>query len=951
MVQTIDSIQTDEDLLEYVWGELDPSVQLDLGRHVLYEVEQRCAEEINSGNYDVAVPVSEIFAAFEDRLSSEYQDAFEDALPIGTNEQAYETAKRLIYRTVINALVADNTLLYVYDRQRVRSRVAEVARYFALLRQRFPGFDYEDSPSLSKMIKMHVKRRKQPKWGDEGTDLGVCLQNVVNDLTAAEPSPELAEPLEGSFGKAAQTALDLLWDAARVELGPSNSVADLETRSLDSLGLADYQSRALRTLLRQALTADPGPETNIVTASTGGGKTEAFLFPLIGYALTAAQGDLSGVKGILGYPRQDLCDDQFERLVHYLHLINRAIETKDGDIGQDPVTVALHHGSSSDVTVECPVDGCHGRMGPGREESSGQNDFSCSEHDDHEVEFVRTDNHSADIIVTTPDTLHRRLMDHNGRGIYWEKDTVPKFVVLDEVHVYSDQYGMHVANVMRRLQSVIEEVGTGVSPVRVAASATISNARPFTADIFGDDEDDVNLITPREDEVDEVGWEHIIFVKATDPRTVEIPEGNDAYRERGKWQTDNPTESNVTDLSTMIQVAFGLYHTMPKYRYEESEKDDKDRVLGFVDSIDSVSRLSEQIADAEHNELTDEQEGLFMLRKPDAFMPDSPATNPDCPKDLFRAGAADNIPEETAVCEPLPPNPHLNGCPVYEAGECWWTLSDDYLEPMDVYRHKSNNRETATGDHVSSEERDDWDMMIATSALEVGFDHESIIGTFQYRAPMSIPGFVQRKGRGGRDADDHPIAVVVLGSTPGDSFYFHHEELLASPEEAGDQYLETVLDAENEFVRTQHVVSSIFDYLNVQSLSGGPIEHNLAETIYKRIDMDRLKTYLERERANILEWLEATFPTTSRMRHEEVLDRVEAYVELTEQSLVPEELEGSDPTISPPGRESQAFWEEARIEQGQESVGGDLKRLNMLLGVLSMYEEEEEQSERRGEKR
>ncbi|TKX51949.1 hypothetical protein EXE42_17475, partial [Halorubrum sp. SP3] len=103
---------------------------------------------------------------------------------------------------------------------------------------------------------------------------------------------------------------------------------------------------------------------------------------------------------------------------------------------------------------------------------------------------------------------------------------------------------------------------------------------------------------------------------------------------------------------------------------------------------------------------------------------------------------------------------------------------------------------------------DEWDMMVTTSALEVGFDHPSIIGTFQYRAPMNIPGFVQRKGRGGRDPGDQPISVVVLGTFPEDSFYFHHEELLSNP---SDEYLKISLDEDNEFVRTQHVVSAIFD--------------------------------------------------------------------------------------------------------------------------------------------
>jgi hypothetical protein len=284
---------------------------------------------------------------------------------------------------------------------------------------------------------------------------------------------------------------------------------------------------------------------------------------------------------------------------------------------------------------------------------------------------------------------------------------------------------------------------------------------------------------------------------------------------------------------------------------------------------------------------------LFTLRTPDAFLrtDNERGTNPDCPTHRFRTNAAAH---ERAVCEPLPPNRHLNPCPVYEAGECWWTMTDQLdLEPMDVYLHKSGRTETPDG---VSKDDSEWDLMVTTSALEVGFDHPGIVGTFQYRAPMNIPGFVQRKGRGGRDPDDQPISVVVLGSRPEDAFYFHHENLLSDPE---DRYLEINLDEENEFVRTEHLVSAVFDYFNLT-------DPDAAEEIYRRLDIPTLNKRFTRERRAIRQWLRGAFPTVDDQRLDRVLNEVESYIARTQAPLTPGGLPGT-PT---------QFWEAARFERG-----------------------------------
>ena len=167
----------------------------------------------------------------------------------------------------------------------------------------------------------------------------------------------------------------------------------------------------------------------------------------------------------------------------------------------------------------------------------------------------------------------------------------------------------------------------------------------------------------------------------------------------------------------MIQTAFCFFHTMLK-------TSEKNRIIGFVDSIDIIKRLGEKLCDAERNRL------LYQLRTPDARLETS--RNHQCPH---------------VECRSLPPNPYTNRCQTYLDGECWWVMQETDDRPMNIQIHKSGTTQDCAGGQMESEE---WDMMITTSALEVGFDHPSIIGTFQYMAPMNIPGFIQRIGRGGR---------------------------------------------------------------------------------------------------------------------------------------------------------------------------------------------------------
>lgn len=423
----------------------------------------------------------------------------------------------------------------------------------------------------------------------------------------------------------------------------------------------------------------------------------------------------------------------------------------------------------------------------------------------------------ADIIITTPDSLHRRLMDREGKNNIWNKQILPKYIVFDEAHIYTGQSGMHVANLVRRLRHKIRHSG-GSEPIFIASSATIGKSKEFCCKLFSTD--DANIICPEETELEEIGREYIVFVKATHPRKILL--NPDAAQE------EQTSYTIATNLSAMIQTAFCFFHTMMK-------TSEKNRVIGFVDSIDIIKRLGEKLCDAE------QKRRLYQLRTPDARLETS--RNPQCPH---------------LECRSLPPNPYINRCQTYVDGECWWVMQETDDRPMNIQIHKSGTTQDCAGRPSDS---DEWDMMITTSSLEVGFDHPSIIGTFQYMAPMNIPGFIQRIGRGGRSPADMPIAVVVLGSRPIDCFYFHHTSILTNP---NDSKLEIPLDPENRYIKAMHITSFTYDYISTRYAI------DVLDQVYYQVDIEETLNLIEQSEENLLADICKTFNLPYEVAKDEI---------------------------------------------------------------------------------
>jgi Lhr-like helicase len=455
----------------------------------------------------------------------------------------------------------------------------------------------------------------------------------------------------------------------------------------------------------------------------------------------------------------------------------------------------------------------------------------------------------ADIAITTCDTLHRRLMDANGETAIWKHIFQPRIIVVDEVHLYEGIHGSHVANLMRRVQRRIKKHKKredNQTPIMVAASATVGKPLELASKIFGISIDKILNITPDPDEEKPAGLEYLIFIKTPRTRIVSLD--------------DNKKEENesdfriVTEQATMIQSAFCLFHTMRKRK-------NKDRLLGFVDSLDVVKRLSQNIASAEgikEDEINNEkiENPLYAFRcpsgRPENSIPDKiREQNPFCPK--FR--------KRNCV---IPPHHILEPCPIYEAGECWWLLGtprEKSFAPMNIQVHKSQLRAfPITGKKVRNDQMDDWNTLIATSSLEVGFDHPNLISTFQYGATSTVAGFRQRLGRGGRGIDDIPIMLVVFGNRTGDIFYFHHHHHLSDPKE---EDLVVYFDVDNPFIKKKHQISALLDFIASQGDTG---------KFYRDSEMKKLADILNVNKQEVIGWLMTVFNIEDSYKAEALFD-------------------------------------------------------------------------------
>jgi len=176
-------------------------------------------------------------------------------------------------------------------------------------------------------------------------------------------------------------------------------------------------------------------EDVVIAAPTAQGKTEGFILPIIRQLLLSVQESFNspGVRALLIYPTKALARDQYDKIKQMGKASGLTVSIFDGDIAED---------ARSKIYSNPP-----------------------------------------DILLTNPDVLHYHLGWSQSRLTPLLRTV--KFVVLDEIHLYTGSMGTNVYYILKRL-----ELESGKFQ-KVGASATVANPKDFAEVLF---DSDVQLI-------------------------------------------------------------------------------------------------------------------------------------------------------------------------------------------------------------------------------------------------------------------------------------------------------------------------------------------------------------------------------------------------------------------------------------------------------------------------
>lgn len=626
---------------------------------------------------------------------------------------------------------------------RVRSRMAELAREVRYAKQRFAAGDAARRPYVVRSLKLEIRDRDKPARGQP-------IAAEFARIAAASP-PEEAQVLASLV-----PVLQGMW-------GPAAGVAGFQVRGLEAL-LAGWRGE--------------GPQTAVIAADTGSGKTEAAAFPLI---VAAAADRLRGVRGtraILAYPRTRLAANQAQRLARYLAALaaqpGMPTLTMGLQFTQVPRTYAyadegagwrsLANGIWSFPLFDCPDCGQH-LMAQEAAGVDGADSLQCTACGWRYDGWIGTKTGLAqtppNLFLPTTDSLHQWLHTP-GYGALFGDDpdwAAPRALLADEIHLYSHIHGAQVGLALRRLATRSERnTGDGRRTLAIGMSATLGDPAAAWERLIA--RDDAALITPQpaEREPNPRGREYFYFVQ---------PEAES----RGQ---------DIAGASTTVQSFMCLAHGMRRRTGTEGGY----RGLVFLDSIDKVRRLHGVYQDAE------EIQRLSTFRT--RYLPDDPVT-----------GQA----RDRCCGDP-------NGCDVFRDGECWWFAANDprQVGPNGLRRPEWPLRVAAqpvtsgTTGRVEGLIRES-DVVFATSSLEVGYDDPDITLVYQQYAPQNLASFIQRKGRGGRGVDDRPITGVTLSLySSRDSWWFRRPAEMVDP-----SGFEAPLNPDNHYVRRGQVLATALD--------------------------------------------------------------------------------------------------------------------------------------------
>lgn len=255
-------------------------------------------------------------------------------------------------------------------------------------------------------------------------------------------------------------------------------------------------------------------------------------------------------------------------------------------------------------------------------------------------------------------------------------------------------------------------------------------------------------------------------------RVVEISPAPNEFEESGaEYQLllRGDPASRASLLSTTIQTAMLVARVLDPPNADAISGAFGSRAFLFTDDLDVTNRLFDDLRDAE---------AYTIFGKPDTYRLPLASLRGAGADDRFR----DMEGQRWRMCEDI-----------------GHTLSERLVIG------RTTSQDSGVTQHSN--------IIVATAALEVGFNDPQVGAVIQHKAPRGMASFLQRKGRAGRDRAMRPLTITVLSDYGRDRSTYESYESLFDPQ-LEPQYL----PIGNPYVLKMQATFSFVDWLAAETV-------------------------------------------------------------------------------------------------------------------------------------
>jgi len=505
----------------------------------------------------------------------------------------------------------------------------------------------------------------------------------------------------------------------------------------------------------------------LVSAGTGSGKTLAFYLPALSWLASQRKANpvAIGVRALALYPRNELLKDQLREVYGQCRLYDDWL----GQFGASPLRVGVLFGGvphsvksafsgaqawpGDNQARVCPFfrcPSCTGEMLLRRADVDQKVErLVCRDCgttvDDRQLAFTRDA-----MKARPPDLLFTsvEMLNQNlaDGSVRHLFGLGPKARRAPDL-VLLDEVHLYAGTYGAQVGYLLRRWRhlSGRRSSFVGLSATIADGRAFFGALTGLDLSVVEEVSPHPEEMEEEGAEYMLALRG-DP------------------------VSQTSLLSASIQsLMLGSRLLQPREAFDPKIQPFCGwRSFAFTDQLDAANRLYRDLKDAE---------GWYLNGTPKP-----------------NRGKASPVLADLRKSQEPPARR-------YRAGQDWRVLEaigHKLDEGQDVARTTSYD----SGVNLEAQ------VIVATAALEVGFDDPNVGVVLQHKAPRDVAQFLQRKGRAGRTRHVRPWTMVVLSDYGRDRQAYQSYDQLFNPTLPARQ-----LPMSNRYVQRMQAVFALLDDL------------------------------------------------------------------------------------------------------------------------------------------